>query len=93
MDSPSYEARLLLALKALKANKNLSIRAIAKIYNISRTTLTQRRDGRTAFKKLQNPIMLRNQMHLENQVVIGVQVRVEIEGEVSEQSHQPLLET
>ncbi len=48
MDLPSYEARVLLALEALKSNKNLGIRAAAKIYRVSRTTLTQRLDGRTA---------------------------------------------
>ena len=42
-----YEARVVLALEAIKINEDLSIRAAAKIYNVSRTTLTQRRAGRT----------------------------------------------
>ena len=52
MVSPSKEARLILALKALQNNKNLSLRDVAKIYNVSRTTLTQRRNGRTARRDL-----------------------------------------
>ncbi|KFZ23176.1 hypothetical protein V502_02347 [Pseudogymnoascus sp. VKM F-4520 (FW-2644)] len=43
-----YEARLVLALEAINNNRKLSLRAVAKIYNVSRTTLTQRRNGRTA---------------------------------------------
>ncbi|KFY32099.1 hypothetical protein V493_00495 [Pseudogymnoascus sp. VKM F-4281 (FW-2241)] len=43
-----YEARLVLALEAMNNNRKLSLRATAKIYNVSRTILTQRRDRRTA---------------------------------------------
>jgi hypothetical protein len=46
MPSPSKEARLILALEALQKNENLTLRAAAKIYDVSRTTLTQRRVGR-----------------------------------------------
>ena len=52
MVSPSKEARLILALEALQNKKNLSLRDAAKIYNVSRTTLTQRRNGRTARRDL-----------------------------------------
>ena len=48
MASPSYEARIILALEALKNNNDLSLRAAAKTYNVSLTTLHHRRDGRTA---------------------------------------------
>jgi hypothetical protein len=48
MDSISYEARLNLALGALRNDQNLSVRAAAKIYKVSHTTLTQRRAGRPA---------------------------------------------
>ncbi len=52
MVSPSKEAKVILALKALQNNKNLSLREAAKIYNVSRTTLTQQRNGRTARRDL-----------------------------------------
>ena len=46
MSATSKEAKISLALEALQNNSNLSLRAAAKIYNVSRTTLAQRRDGR-----------------------------------------------
>jgi hypothetical protein len=46
MSSTSYEARVTLALKAIQINKNLSLRAAAKIYNVDHTTLSRRRAGR-----------------------------------------------
>ena len=46
------EAKLILALEALQKDKSLSLRAAAKIYNVSRTTLAQRRDGRPARRDL-----------------------------------------
>lgn len=48
MASISYEASLNLALRTLKTDKNLSVRAAAKIYSVSHTTLLQRRSGRPA---------------------------------------------
>ena len=48
MESTSYEARVILALEAIKNNEKLSVRAAAKIYNISHTTLYQRRRGRSS---------------------------------------------
>ena len=47
MSSISDEARVVLALKAIQDNKNLSIRAAAKIYRVSERTLRRRRDGHT----------------------------------------------
>ena len=46
MSPPSKEARVILALEALENNENLSLREAAKIYNVSRMTLTRRRAGR-----------------------------------------------
>ncbi|ODQ75616.1 hypothetical protein LIPSTDRAFT_211815 [Lipomyces starkeyi NRRL Y-11557] len=43
-----YEGRLNIALESLKNDKDLSIRAAAKIYNVSYTALYNRRNGRTA---------------------------------------------
>jgi hypothetical protein len=48
MTKPSYEANILLAIQAIKRDPKLSIRAAAKLYNIPRTTLMDRRAGRTA---------------------------------------------
>ncbi len=39
MDSTLYEVRIVLVLKALESSPKLSIRATAKIYNVSNTTL------------------------------------------------------
>jgi hypothetical protein len=46
MPCTSNEANVLLALKALQNNKNSSLRAVAKIYNIDCITLLRRRDGK-----------------------------------------------
>lgn len=48
MSSISYEARVILALEALEKDPNLTLRATAKIYNISYTTLSRRRGGQPA---------------------------------------------
>ena len=48
MDKHSSEARVILALEAIKNDENLSLRAAAKIYQVSRTTLLRRRNGVTA---------------------------------------------
>jgi hypothetical protein len=48
MALPSNEVRIILALEALKNDDTLSLRAIAKIYNVSATTLMRRRTGRPA---------------------------------------------
>jgi hypothetical protein len=48
MPSTSKEAQIILALKALENDKNLSIRAAAKIYGVARKTLERRRAGKPA---------------------------------------------
>ena len=48
MDSLPAEAKVILALEAIKKDKKLSIRAAAKIYNVPATTIRHRRDGLTA---------------------------------------------
>ena len=52
MPATLKEARVILALEALQNDKNLSLRAAAKIYNVSRTTLAQRRDGRPTRREI-----------------------------------------
>ena len=48
MDLPPAEARIILALEAMKNNQKLSIRAAAKAYNVPLMTLYDRRAGRRA---------------------------------------------
>ena len=47
MASLQNESRIILALEALKKDKSLCVRSAAKIYNVSHTTLYQRRAGRS----------------------------------------------
>jgi hypothetical protein len=46
MPSTSKEARVILALEALQNDGKLSLRAVAKLYNVPVTTLYGRRAGR-----------------------------------------------
>src|SRR6478609_1106650 len=46
MSQPSNEARVLLALQALQKDPKLSIRRAAKIYEVNRNTLSNRKNGR-----------------------------------------------
>jgi hypothetical protein len=62
------EARVILALEALENDENLSLRDAAKIYNVSRTTLTQRRKGRTARRDL--PANSRRLTDLEEKAIV-----------------------
>ena len=48
MASTSYEARVILALKAIQNSNNLSIQAAATLYNVQPTTLYYRQAGRPA---------------------------------------------
>jgi len=62
------EARLLLALQALQDDKNLSLRKVAKIYDINYTTLFHRRAGR--FTRCNIPANLRKLTDLEEKTII-----------------------
>lgn len=42
MESSSNESRTILALQALENDPKLSVRKVAQIYKVSRTTLTRR---------------------------------------------------
>ena len=46
MGTPSNESHIILALQALENDPRLSVRKAAKLYNVSRTTLTRRQNGK-----------------------------------------------
>ena len=46
MSPPSKDARINLALEALQNNKELKLKAVAKLYNVPASTLRDRRAGR-----------------------------------------------
>ena len=48
MPSPSKEARVILALEALRNDKNSKLEAVARLYNVPASTLRRRRAGRPA---------------------------------------------
>jgi hypothetical protein len=68
MSSPSKEARITLALKALENDKKLSIRAAAKLYNVPVSTLGYRRTGRAIRRDL--PANLRKLTDLEEEAIV-----------------------
>jgi len=63
MPRSSNEARVILALEALQRDKKLSLRAAAKLYNVSTSTLGDRRAGRPARRDIL--ANLRNLIDLE----------------------------
>jgi len=48
MEIQTQEARIILAIDAIRSSKRLSIRAAARVYRVPRTTLTDRMAGRTS---------------------------------------------
>ncbi len=68
MYTPSKEARLLLALRALEDDEDLSIRAAAKLYNVPEATIRHRRKGRRARRDI--PANSRSLTDLEEQTIV-----------------------
>jgi hypothetical protein len=68
MSTPSYEARINLALQAMQRDKELSIRAAAKIYDVEKTTLHSRRNGRPARRDM--PANSRKLTGLEEKIIV-----------------------
>ena len=68
MESTPYEARIILALEALKSNTKLSFRAAAKLYNIQRTTLQNRHAGKLA--RRERPANSRKLTDLEEETIV-----------------------
>ncbi|KAF2842627.1 hypothetical protein M501DRAFT_993361, partial [Patellaria atrata CBS 101060] len=54
MSSQTQEARIILTIEAIQTAKNMSIRTAAKMYNVPRTTLTDRINGRVARPEKRN---------------------------------------
>jgi hypothetical protein len=68
MESISYEARVNLALEAIRNNKKLSLRAAAKIYNVTINTIRNRRDGKPA--RRDTPPNSKNLTELEEEAIV-----------------------
>ena len=68
MPSPSKEAKVILAIKALRDNKQLSLRAVAKLYNVPASTLRDRRSGKLARRDI--PANSRNLTDLEEKTIV-----------------------
>ena len=68
MALPSNEARVILALEALKNDPTLSLRAIAKVYSVSPATLMRRRNGRPARRDI--PANSRKLTDLEEKTIV-----------------------
>ena len=68
MESISYEARINLAIEAIQGVKKLSLRAAAKIYNVSSATLLRRRASRPARRNI--PANLRKLTDLEERTIV-----------------------
>jgi hypothetical protein len=68
MALPSNEARITLALEALKNDHTLSLRAATKIYSVSPATLMRRRDGRPARRDI--PANSRKLTDLEEKAIV-----------------------
>ena len=68
MGSSSKEARLLLALKAIENDEQLSIRAAATLYNVPEASIRHRRAGRPARRDL--PANSRKLTDLEEETIV-----------------------
>lgn len=68
MSSTSKEARVILALKALQDDEELSLRAAAKLYNVLVSTLGYRRAGRALRRDL--PANSRKLTDLEEKAIV-----------------------
>ena len=68
MPSTSKEARVILALEAIKSNPKIGIRAAAKLYNVPASTLYRRRGGQPARRDI--PANSRNLTDLEEKTIV-----------------------
>lgn len=68
MSVQTQEARVILAIEAIRTSKKLSRRAAAKIYNVPEATLRHRMNGRIAFDHRRPG--LQNLTELEEEVIV-----------------------
>jgi hypothetical protein len=68
METLSYEARINLAIEAIKRNPKLKNRAAAKIYNINKDTLRNRRAGQPTRRNI--PANSRKLTDLEENTIV-----------------------
>ena len=68
MASPSYEARMNLAVEAIRTDKKLKTATAAKLYNVRRETLRDRLAGRPARRDI--PANSRKLTDLEESTII-----------------------
>ena len=68
MPPTSKEARVILAIEAIKNDENLSLRTAAKLYNVPESTLRYRRSGKPARRDI--PANSRNLTDLEEQTIV-----------------------
>jgi len=76
MPQPSNEAKVILALEALQNDKNLSLRAVAKLYNVPTSTLGDRRASRPIRRDI--PANLYSLTDLEEQTIIQYIIELSI---------------
>jgi len=74
MSSASKEARVILALKALQDDEELSLRAAAKLYNVLVSTLGYRRTGRALRRDL--PANSRKLTDLEEKAIVQYVIKL-----------------
>jgi hypothetical protein len=68
MEVYTQEARIILAIEAIRISKKLSRRQAAKIYNIPRSTLTDRINGHTLIRDRR--LVVQNLTELEEEVIV-----------------------
>lgn len=85
MNSAENESRVILALQAIQADKDLSIRAAAKIYNVSATTIRRRRDGHTV--RSDTMPNLRKLVDLEEDTIVRYVLELDSQGFPPRLSH------
>ena len=78
MGTPSNESHIILALQALENDPRLSVRKAAKLYNVSRTTLTRRQNGKHSRAEI--IVKSRKLSNLEERTIIQRVLKLESQG-------------
>ena len=78
MPIQTQEARIILAIKAIRTSKKLSRRTIAKIYNIPYSILSNRINGRTS--RLETRPAVSKLTKLEEEVIIRYILDIDVRG-------------